>query len=294
MSDPMSEKAKVDSPERHLWTLLEPVHAMTYFAPEAQEEFEAAGLRGFWRGYFGGRAGPLGAVGAGAVTALFFGFHPSFVDRAVPDVWSRCSPADALMARLSGIDRAWTVHDLPGDRMQLKRAAFILRRAAEAVVDDRRPVFAANLALDWPDAPHLALWHGTTLLREHRGDGHLAALTVHELGPCEAHVLRLAQTGTAVDTVKPFRGWSDEDWIAAIGRLHERGALDDAGQITEVGSALYNAVEALTDRLATQPLRAVQQELAELTHIVSPIVAALENRVIPYPNPMGVEPFDAS
>lgn len=290
----MSDGAAVESPERHLWTLLEPVHAITYFAPAAQEEFEAAGLRGFWRGYFGGRAAPMGAVGPGTVTALFFGFHPSFVERALPDIWSLCSPADALAARLAGVDRAWTVHDLPNERMQLKRAAFILRRAAEAVADDRRPVFAANSALDWPQAPHLALWHGTTLLREHRGDGHLAALTVHELGPCEAHVLRLARTGTSVDTVKPFRGWSDEDWIAGISRLHERGALDDTGQITEVGSGLYNDVEALTDRLATQPLRAVQQELAELAHIVGPIVAALENRVIPYPNPMGVEPFDAS
>ena len=290
----MSDGAAVESPERHLWTLLEPVHAITYFAPAAQEEFEAAGLRGFWRGYFGGRAAPMGAVGPGTVTALFFGFHPSFVERALPDIWSLCSPADALAARLAGVDRAWTVHDLPNERMQLKRAAFILRRAAEAVADDRRPVFAANTALDWPQAPHLALWHGTTLLREHRGDGHLAALTVHELGPCEAHVLRLARTGTSVDTVKPFRGWSDEDWIAGISRLHERGALDDTGQITEVGSGLYNDVEALTDRLATQPLRAVQQELAELAHIVGPIVAALENRVIPYPNPMGVEPFDAS
>jgi hypothetical protein len=104
--------------------------------------------------------------------------------------------------------------------------------------------------------------------------------------------LRLARTGTSVETVKPFRGWSDEDWIAAIGRLHERGVLDDTGQITDVGSALHADIETLTDRLATQPLRAVQQELAELAHIIGPIVAALENRVIPYPNPMGVEPFD--
>jgi len=289
----MSDES-IDSPERHLWTLFEPVHAITYFAPEAQEAFEEAGLRGFWRGYFGGRAAPLGAVDAAAVTALFFGFHPSFVERAVPDVWSRCSPADALAARLEGVDRAWTAHGLPSDRMQLKRAAFILRRAAESVADDRRPMFAANLALDWPDAPHLALWHGTTLLREHRGDGHLTALTVHDLGPCDAHVVRLARTGTAVDTVQPFRGWSDDDWAAAVGRLHERGVLDEAGQLTAVGIALHADVEALTDRLATRALRSVQQELAELAHIVAPIVAALEGRVIPYPNPMGVERFDAS
>ncbi len=292
MSGDANEMAVIESPERHLWTLIEPIHAITYFAPESQQAFEDVGLRGFWRGYFGGRAAPLGAVGAGAVTALFFGFHPSFVDRAVPDVWTRCSPADALAARLDGIDRAWNAHGLPDDRNQLKRAAFILRRAAEAVADDRRPLFAANLALDFPTTPHLALWHATTLLREHRGDGHLVALTAHGLGPCDAHVLRLVHTGMSPDTVKPFRGWSDDDWIAAVGRLHERGVLDDAGQITETGAALHVAVEQLTDDLATAPLRAVQSELAELTHILTPVVGALDGAVIPYPNPMGVEQFD--
>lgn len=284
----------IESPERHLWTLIEPIHAITYFAPECQQAFEDAGLRGFWRGYFAGRAAPLGAVDAGAVVALFFGFHPSFVERALPDIWTRCTPADAIAARLDGVDRAWSAHELPGDRMQLKRAAFILRRAAEAVADDRRPLFAANLALDAPVEPHLAVWHGATLLREHRGDGHLAALTVHELGPCDAHVLRLAVSETSMDTVRPFRGWTDDDWIAAVTRLHERGALDDGGQITDAGRALHVGVEQLTDTLATKPLRAVQSELAELTHLLAPVVAALDDAVIPYPNPMGVEPFDPS
>ena len=288
----MNATATVESPERHLWTLVEPIHAITYFAPQCRQAFEDADLRGFWRGYFGGRAAPLGAVEAGAVTALFFGFHPSFVERAVPDVWTRCSPADAIAARHDGIDRAWAAHDLPNDRSQMKRAAFILQRATEAVAEDRRTMFAANLALDTPRSPHLALWHGATLLREHRGDGHLVALTAHGIGPCDAHVLRLAHTGTAVDTVKPFRGWSDDDWIAAIGRLHERGVLDDTGQITEAGIALHVAVEHLTDELATTPLRAIQSELAELAHILTPVVRALDTAVIPYPNPMGVEQFD--
>ncbi|WP_394934027.1 hypothetical protein [uncultured Ilumatobacter sp.] len=284
----------IDSPERHLWTLVEPIHAITYFAPESQQAFEDADLPGFWRGYFGGRAAPLGAVDSGAVTALFFGFHPSFVDRAVPDIWTRCSPADALTARLDGIDRAWTAHGLPNDRAQLKRAAFIVRRAAEAVADDRRPMFSANLALEMPAQPHLALWHATTLLREHRGDGHLVALAAMEVGPCEAHVLRLAYTGAPIDTVQPFRGWTDDDWIGAVGRLHERGVLDDTGHITEAGAALHVAIEELTDRLATAPLRSIQSELAELTHILTPVVRALDGTVMPYPNPMGVERFDTA
>ena len=64
------------TPARHLWTLFEPLHAVTYFAPEARAAFENAGLRGFWRGYFAGRAAPLGAVSAAPVVALFFSFAP--------------------------------------------------------------------------------------------------------------------------------------------------------------------------------------------------------------------------
>lgn len=284
----------IESPERHFWTLIEPVHAITYFAPECKAAFGDAGLDGFWRGYFAGRAAPLGAASTAAVTALFAGFHSDFVARAVPDVWTRCSPADALAARLDGIDRAWAAHELPGERSRLKRAAFILWRAAESVADDRRPMFAANAALDVPTEPHLALWQAATTMREHRGDGHLIALAAHDVGPCEAHVLRLVHTGTPVDTVKPVRGWSDDDWVAALGRLHDRGVVDEAGQITESGAALHVAIEHMTDHLASVPVRAIQTELAELAHGLTPVVQALEGTVIPYPNAIGVEPFDAS
>ena len=62
---------------RSMWTLFEPVHAVTYFAPEARAAFEDAGLRGFWRGYFAGRASPLGPAGAAVIRASFFNFSPA-------------------------------------------------------------------------------------------------------------------------------------------------------------------------------------------------------------------------
>lgn len=284
----------IESPERHFWTMIEPIHALTYFAPESQQAFEAAGLKGFWRGYFAGRAAPLGAVEPGVVTALFFGFHPTFVERAVPDVWSRCAPSTALHARLAGVDAAWNVHLPDTNRSQVRRAAFILRSAVEAVAHDRRPMFAANAAIDWPDEPHLALWQATTVLREHRGDGHVTALNLHRIDPCEAHILRIAQSGESVGSIKPYRGWTDDDWIDAIGRLASRDLLDETGQITQQGIEVRSSVEALTDQLARQPVATIQTELAELSSVLTPIVSAIAGRIVPYPNPMGVEPFDAS
>ena len=91
---------------RRLWTVSEPLHVLTYFAPESHDAFTAAGLRGFWRGYFAGRAAPLGPVGPGLVTATFFGFHPAFVSRAIPSVWSIVTPDDAITARQAGIAAA--------------------------------------------------------------------------------------------------------------------------------------------------------------------------------------------
>ena len=288
----MSAVAVAAASARRLWTLYEPIHALTYFAPECHQAFEAAGLRGFWRGYFAGRAAPMGAVEAGPVTAIFFGFHSDFVARAIPEVWSLCAPEQALRARLAGVDAG--MRAALGDFVEaagVVRAAEILREACAAVSGDRRPLFAANASLEWPQAPHLALWHAATVLREHRGDGHVMALVAAELDPCEAHVLRLACTGASPESIQPYRGWSESDWVAAIDRLAERGLIDPSGVATTAGGATHDAVELQTDRLAAVPTAAIGDRLVELTEILVPIARRLdETGVIPYPNPIGVPP----
>src|SRR6187431_949847 len=90
---------------RKLWGLFEPLHSVTYFAPQCRSAFEEAGLRGFWRGYFAGRSAPLGPVGPGPVIAAFYGFAPAMVTRALPDVWTRITPQAALDARRIGARR---------------------------------------------------------------------------------------------------------------------------------------------------------------------------------------------
>ena len=175
----MTEQAT--GPARALWQVTEPLHALTYFAPECLGAFENAGLRGFWRGYFAGRAAPLGAVGAGLVTAVFYGFHRDFVARAVPDVWDRCRPQQVLEARWAGVDAAIRAH-LDLDEVVAVAATVrpVLAKAAAVADLPGRPMFAANRDLDEPEEPHLALWHAGTLLREHRGDAHVTALVAAE------------------------------------------------------------------------------------------------------------------
>jgi hypothetical protein len=276
---------------RRLWTLYEPYHALTYFAPEADQAFTDAGLRGFWRGYFAGRAAPLGAVGPGVVTALFYGFRPDFVARALPSVWSMAEPARALEARLAGVDAA--LRRIFGDELGapwFAEAARLLRAGLEACGGAGRPLFAANCDLQWPEDAHLALWHATTLAREHRGDGHVAALVTAELDACESHLTRLAYDGTAPDRIEATRGWSEEDWNTTAERLRMRGYLGADGRLTAEGRAVRQRVEEETDQLAAGALRVLgRDELDRLERNLGILAARVTAAgVIRYPNPIGL------
>ncbi len=275
---------------RRLWALGEPFHALTYFAAEAREAFAAAGLRGFWAGYFAGRAAPLGAVGAEVVTATFGSFAPGFVARRVPEVWTAATPAGALSARLAGVDAA-VQRVLPewAGSAEAREAAALARRAAEAVDVPGRPLAAANTAVRWPDEPHLVLWQALTTLREHRGDGHLAALLQRELLGLPALVLAAAAGTTTADWLQRARGWTAEDWSAAAEALAERRLLTD-GELTAEALAVRAAVEADTDRLALRPWRALgdvgcDRLAALLVPVRRAVVAAGD---WPAGNPIGV------
>ncbi|XNL31665.1 hypothetical protein R8Z50_33070 [Longispora sp. K20-0274] len=294
-----------------MWTLFEPLHAVTYFAPECRAAFEEAGLRGFWRGYFGGRAAPLGAVAAAPVTAMFFGFAPRMVERALPGLWELAGPEAVLEARAAGaraaLERLLGVAPTagaaglgdaglvdPGPHANepgaagldatLAEAAGLLRQAAGAVDTVGRPLSAANAALPWPTDPLDVLWHAATILREHRGDGHVAALVVAGLDGCESLAWRAALDNDRA-LLQPARGWTDEEWALAEARLVGKGWLDAAGKPTEFGEAAFAQVEARTDVIAEDPWRGV--DTARLVELLTPLAAAAAG-ALPYPNPIGL------
>lgn len=234
---------------RAMWTLYEPIHAITYFADEARAEFEAAGLRGFWRGYFAGRAAPLGAIGPAPVVGLFNTFAPSMVERALPAVWDLVSPAEALTARSRG---AAAVLDGVVDAREAGRLADLLAPIVAVHEPAGHALGAANLALPEPNDPHARLWQACTSLREHRGDGHVAALVAVGVTGADILVLRCGiDWDRAVH--QPARGWSDEDWLAATSRLVRRELLDADGKATEAGRALVAEAEEITNQAAASP-----------------------------------------
>jgi hypothetical protein len=274
---------------RALWRRIEPIHAVTYFAPECRVAFAAAGLRGFWMGYFAGRAAPMGAVGAELVTATFFNFHPEMVRRAIPDAWTFATPAELVAARAEAAASA--IRRLAPDAVDGAGALLpSLQRVIAHGLAGGRPLFAANRAVGTPDDRLAACWQAATTLREHRGDGHVAALTAAGLDGCEAHVLFAATTGTDAEVLRANRGWSTSDWADATSRLRERGLLDADGAATGAGRERHGEIERRTDELAIEPYRVLtDDEFDDLARraaqLAQPIAASGD---IPYPNPMGL------
>ena len=284
--------ADAASTARSMWTLFEPIHAMTYFAPEARSAYEQAGLRGFWRGYFAGRAAPLGAASATVVTASFFNFAPAFVARAIPGVWDLIAPEDALQARAAGATEALG-RLLAGREADADTAADLLWQAIGELDFSGRVLAAANAALPVPEeeppgSSALArLWQAATVLREHRGDGHFAALAAADIDGCEAVALRCCLDLRRED-IQPVRGWTDEAWDDALSRLAERGWVGADGELTSAGREAHSAVEHATDWAAARPwTRLGPQTTAELVTVLTPLARACAS-ALPYPSPIGV------
>jgi hypothetical protein len=272
---------------RRMWSLYEPIHVVTYFTPEARSAFEAAGLRGFWRGYFAGRAAPLGPVDAPPVVASFFSFAPQMVARALPDVWTRISPEDALRVRRDGAVAALrSLLPEVGDAT-VEEAADLLEAAVAELDCAGRVLAAANAALPTPSDALSRVWNATTVLREHRGDGHIAALVAADVTGCEALVWRSAYD-LVRDHLQPNRGWTDEEWAAAHDRLIERGWLDRDGKPTQTGEAHHAAIEDATDRAALAPWRTLGAPgTARLVELMTPMARVLAAPLVDF-NPIGL------
>jgi hypothetical protein len=286
----------VDRPHdlsRRFFHRFEPVHAVTYFAPEARAALDGLGYRGFWMGYFAARSAPLGKVPAEVVTAMFYNFPPERVAKALTGAWAVAGPVSALRARHESALAALRRYGIE-DSESVRTAAELAGRAAKHAGVDGRPLFAANRALPWPDEPVLALWHAVTLLREHRGDAHVAVLIAEGISGRESNVLHAAAGKVPREYMMRARDYDDDSWREHEIALAARGLLDDQGTLTASGTDLKNHIESSTDRLALRALDAlddddVEKLFAALTPITRRVIAGGD---IPAMTPMGLSRDD--
>ena len=242
------------STARFLWQRLEPFHGLIYFVPEADQHYTALGLDSGMMGYFSSRAAAMGPVPAEVVIATFYNFEPGRIRALVPQAWERTTAPALWGARVAAADAALT-RIFGADRLaqpDIAEAADVLRSIIDACAPEGRALFAGHLAQEWPTEPHLALWFAITLLREYRGDGHIAALTVEGVSGIEALVIHGATGSVPMKVLQATRGWDDQSWAAAVERLEQRGWVDD-NALTPTGQQHRNRVEQYTDELAAAP-----------------------------------------
>jgi hypothetical protein len=247
---------------------LDPVHSVAYFLPEIYERFGALGMQGRTP-YFATRSAPMGAVGPRVVAATFYNFNPELVAESIPAAWQMASPETVTEMRYGIVDE--TLPRVLGEAItaspEFERAEELLTRVAETIPDaDGRPLYAGHAELPWPQSTHSRLWHAITLLREYRGDGHIAALVAHGLSGLEALITHTASgIGFTGEFAQRLRGWSDDQWGGAIERLQQRGLLDESRELTEAGRQLRSEIEDLTDTLGFSPWRTLSDgEAAQL------------------------------
>lgn len=257
---------------RKTWRSLEAVHGMIYFTPDAPPAYAAIGISSPRAGYFLSRSAAMGAVPAEVVIATFYNFHPGLVRRAMRGGWATATPEAVTAARLGAVDtslrRAFGAELLHS--AELGRAAELTRRAALAACEhpEGRPLFAGHASLPWPDEPHLALWHAQTLLREFRGDGHVAALALAGLSGLDALLSHAASGDVPAEVLRLSRSWSEDEWAAGLQSLAARGVVDGTGAFTDAGRAQRQQVEAATDRAALVAYAALtDDDAAELISI---------------------------
>jgi hypothetical protein len=252
----------MNSMARRMFELVEPIGAIPYTADEPNQAMFALGLTSYWDTYFAGRAAPLGRTPAEVVDALFYNFAPGEVARHIPKVWRTTTPEAAIAARQMGCTKALRrILDNP----DFARAAELLIKAGTSAPLEGRPMYAALRAIPVPDDSVGRLFHGASLLREHRGDGHIAALMTEGVGGLEAHVLFALDMNMPADKFGRIHHLPEAQLAAVIDGMRDRGLIGEDGWLTRHGRDVKQRVEALTDDLAGAPYQRLEpDELDEL------------------------------
>ena len=267
----------MNSMARRMFELVEPIGLIPYSADEPNEEMFALGFTNYWDTYFAGRAAPLGLPTAAVVDALFYNFAPGEVARHIPKVWRITTPEAAIAARQMGCVKA--LRRILGDRVDspaFARGAELLIKAATSAPAEGRPMYAALRAIPIPDDVVARFFHAGSLLREHRGDGHIAALMVEGVGGLEAHVLFALDMDMPAEKFGRIHHLPAAQLAAVVDGMRDRGLIGDDGWLTEQGRVVKQRVEALTDDLAAKPYESLKpDELDELMATLEPLATLL-------------------
>lgn len=249
-------------------------HGFIYFSPAATAAYEELGLAGRQQ-YFGSRGAALGPVSAEVIIATFFNFNPEAVHDAIPAAWTVADPATIQRTRMAAAGAQLGELDAL-DPAALAEVTELAARMVAGLTFEGRPLAGANHAVDLPEEPWARLWQHLTVIREWRGDAHVAALAAAPVTAREALVLHAATGQVPAAALLATRRWSEEQWAETIADLNARGLTDPEGSFTDEGRAFREGIEHATNVAAAPLVDTIgPTDTTRLIDLLKPIRAAL-------------------
>jgi len=243
-----------DGPAVSAWMLgvLGVLHAPVYRSRELRSRLAAEGIAAGMGAYLAQRSAPLGGAGPELVAATFYGFSPRAVAEHLPEVWEHATAERVLELTLEAM-RELLVRLFAGRASEVEELGRLLTPIAAAHPLAGRPLAAAWASVPVTGDPYIDLWLATCVIRESRGDGHLALLVAEGIGPLESHLITQGDRPDARPTLEAMRGWTPDEIDTAVAGLRGRGLLDADGMRTEEARALRAGIERRTDALSAAP-----------------------------------------
>jgi hypothetical protein len=228
------------------------LHAPVYRARELRTRLADEGIDTAMGAYLAQRSAPLGAPGPELVSAAFYGFSPAVVAEHIPAVWKLITPGRVQELTLEAM-RELLGRLLAGREAEVAELAGLLGPVAADHPVAGRPLAAAWAGVPTTGEPLLDMWLATCVIRESRGDAHIALLVTEDIGPLESHLITQGDRPELRPMLGSMRGWTASDIEAAALRLRERGLLDAEGSRTDAARRLRSDIERRTDSLTAAP-----------------------------------------
>ena len=273
-------------PARSLAAALEPFAGQVYFSPECHEGYEALGFGPSsaevggvqmpeMAAYFTSRGSVMGQVPGTVVAAAFGVFKPAIVLPSVETGWSTTDAVTIESARTDGA--VGQLRRVLGESPDgIDEAVDLLRTATRGLEPAGKPLFAGLLAQPMPDSPLGEAWRRADMLREYRGDAHVAVWTAEGFDACEIGLLTELYWGLPARSYSRTRGWNEDDYVGATARLERRGLLAD-DTLTDAGREAREAVEVATDAACAPIVDALGDGLSTLVEMLSAWSAAIRD-----------------
>lgn len=272
------------SAARLAYETLEPFHILAYFNPGLKGAQEDTGLDPY-AFYVGARGAPFGPCAASVVASAFYNFNPELIAKS----WT--AAIDAGLERVHDRRNQMlddSLRDILGDSIDdasLDELASAYYDLAAGLPLGGRPLAAAWSTAPTPDTARLRLWHAIAVLREWRGDNHIAALALHGLNGFDAAVFHEAQLPDPTVRRRTLgkrivlltRGWSEQDWEDSVDRLADAGLaerVDDGHRLTASGAATYDDIEATTDAAGESIWTGTEDLLTRTRPVVKAVIDA--------------------